>query len=328
MDVIFSTTAAQIEALTSFAGIHCDTQNFVEQRADMHLALVDSSRITSCCSLWWSHTPAYQGERLGLIGHFNATWDGGVELLHAATTELQDRGCTLAVGPMDGSTWHNYRLVTDRGSEPPFLLEPQNPPEWPAQFEQAGFTPLAQYYSALNGDLSRQDPRGLRAEQRVGDFGIQIRSATAETLQRDLQQIYRISISAFANNFLYTPLSEPEFLEQYRRVLSYVNPRLVLMAEWNGDAVGFLFAIPDALQSQRGHAVDTAIVKTVAILPDPSLKGLGSLLVARAHRAAHDLGFKRCIHALMHESNTSLNISRHYAEPMRRYTLYSRSLRA
>lgn len=161
----------------------------------------------------------------------------------------------------------------------------------------------------------------------MGELGIRVRSATSETLERDLQQIYRVSAPAFVNNFLYTPLLEAEFLEQYRRVLSYVDPRLVLIAEQNGEAVGFLFAIPDLLQRQRGQAIDTVVVKTLAILPDPSIKGLGGVLIARLHREAHDLGFGRCIHALMHENNTSLHMSRHYATTMRRYTLFSRSLR-
>jgi len=28
---------------------------------------------------------------------------------------------------MDGSTWHRYRLPTERGAEPTFFLEPDNP---------------------------------------------------------------------------------------------------------------------------------------------------------------------------------------------------------
>jgi hypothetical protein len=52
------------------------------------------------------------------------------------------------------------------------------------------------------------------------------------------------------------------------------------------------------------------------------------LLVAKPQQIGHELGFKRCIHALMHENNKSRSISRHYAQTMRRYTLYGRDLRA
>ncbi|MFN0086638.1 MAG: N-acetyltransferase, partial [Blastocatellia bacterium] len=72
--------------------------------------------------------------------------------------------------------------------------------------------------------------------------------------------------------------------------------------------------------------VDTLIIKTVAVLPEAGYAGLGSLLVARAHEIAEAAGFRRVIHALMHETNRSRRISDHYAGTMRRYTLFSRAL--
>ena len=63
--------------------------------------------------------------------------------------------------------------------------------------------------------------------------------------------------------------------------------------------------------------------RRLAELAQPELRGLGTLLVARAQQLGHKLGFRRCIHALMFENNASLKISRHYAAVMRKYTLYS-----
>lgn len=41
---------------------------------------------------------------------------------------------------------------------------------------------------------------------------------------------------------------------------------------------------------------------------------------------ARALGFTRAIHALMHETNKSRNLSAHYAKTIRRYTLFSKKL--
>jgi hypothetical protein len=93
--------------------------------------------------------------------------------------------------------------------------------------------------------------------------------------------------------------------------------------------VGFLFGVPDALRQKRGAPIDTFIIKTVAILPRHELGGLGGVLVGRAHEVGRELGFERCIHALMHDRNAlARNISDGYAKPMRRYTLYKKDLRA
>jgi GNAT superfamily N-acetyltransferase len=246
-------------------------------------------------------------------------------MLTEAEKYLRRVGCTFMIGPMNGNTWRSYRLVTERGDQPPFFLEPTNPPEWPGQFVDAGFVSLASYFSAINNDLSQTDPRTESSEQRMADAGVAIRSAQAD-IRQELQGIYGLSRIAFQKNFLYTDLPEKDFAAMYEPVLPRARPELVLIAERYGQYVGYLFAIPDLAQAARGVSIDTFIVKTVAILPEPELRGLGSLLVARAQQVGHRLGFRRCIHALMFENNISLNISRHYASIMRKYTLYSKDL--
>jgi GNAT superfamily N-acetyltransferase len=246
-------------------------------------------------------------------------------VLTAALEQLRQAGCTIAIGPMNGTTWRSYRFVTERGDQPAFFLEPTNPEEWPRQFERAGFSSLASYFSSLNDDVSRPDPRLEEMEKKIADAGITIRSANND-LRAELEKIYAVSKISFRQNFLYTETPEAEFVAMYEPLLPIVRPELVLIAEKAGRCVGYLFAIPDLAMKTRGPEIDTFIIKTVSILPEPQLRGLGSLLVARAQQIGHKLGFRRCIHALMFEDNISLNISRHYASVMRKYTLYSKDL--
>jgi len=296
---------------------------------DFHLQrIADGSILAARCSCWWQRTPELPGERVGVVGHFAASEAGaGMALLADACDILRDAGCTVAVGPMDGNTWRRYRLVTERGAEPPFFLEPDNPDDWPDDWRQAGFEPIAGYTSALNEDLSRDDPRIARARARLSDSGVTFRSLDIKNPDADLRRMFALSVESFAHNFLYTPIDEAEFMEQNRAVLPFVQPDLVILAEHSGELAGFLFAIPDALQARRGRAIDTIIVKTVAVGEGRARAGLGSVLVATAQATARELGFTRAIHALMHEQNVSQNISRRYARPIRRYHLFARRLR-
>ncbi|MCP4043108.1 MAG: GNAT family N-acetyltransferase [Gammaproteobacteria bacterium] len=297
-------------------------------RVDEHLLLLQQDGDAGArCSLWWQDTPDYRGLRLGVIGHYAADDEAsGTRILAHACERLREKDCTLAVGPMDGNTWRSYRLVTDRGQEPPFFLEPTNPESWPHQWLSSGFTPLAVYSSAVNSDLSVQDQRISRALLRFHDQGIRIRSLNPDDFNAELERIYAISVRSFNRNFLYTPMEKTEFLTQYRQIRPYIRPELALIAEDEHQPVGFLFALPDLAQAQRGVTMDTIIIKTVAVLPDRACRGLGTALVGHAQTIAHQTGFKRAIHALMHETNTSRNISAHYARTMRRYTLFSREL--
>lgn len=328
MDVLHTLeTADELKSFTSLDGLPLLPAT-AWQGADRHLLVVrDRMAIAAQASLWWHNTPLLPNQRIGAIGHY-AALDGQAAtlLLEAACGQLHDHHGTLAVGPMDGNTWRRYRLVSDRGTEPPFFLEPDTPPEWCDHFLAAGFAPLAVYRSALNTDLSTVDPRMEAVERRLQESAIRVRSLDITQFEAELQRIYALSLVSFRHNFLYTPIEASEFMAQYGQIRSSVQPNLVLLAEQDRNLVGFLFAIPDLAQAQRGRAIDTIIIKTVAVQPGRTYAGLGNVLVSRCQAIARELGYTRAIHALMHDSNNSRNLSARYAQPMRRYTLFSKTL--
>jgi GNAT superfamily N-acetyltransferase len=279
------------------------------------------------CSLWWGSALALNGAPTGLIGEYeSADGETAMSLLAEATARLRDAGCAFAIGPMDGSTWRKYRFVTSRGSMLPFFLEPDNPDSYPAQFERAGFKPLATYFSAITCDLSTRDQRSDKISERMSNSGVRIRAVDLNAFDDELRRIFAVSREAFTENFLYTPISESEFMELYRPIRPFLLPDLILIAECEGAPIGYVFAMPDHARAQREELVDAIVVKTLAVLPGRRIAGLGSLLLDHVHAAAHTLGFRKAIHALMHESNVSRNLSARTAEIFRRYTLFAQLL--
>lgn len=278
-------------------------------------------------SLWWTNTPTHDDHRLGFIGHLAASQAGMLpSLLNRACDELKRRGCTMAVAPIDGNTWNRYRLLTERGDEPLFFLEPDNPEDWQKRFIEAGFQSMATFTSAVNEDLTRLDPGTAELTERLAKQNIRLRNLEMSRFDEELRAIYRVSVAGFAANFLYSPIEEGDFVEQYRPIQTHVLPELVLFAETANRAIGFAFAIPDLLEAKRGKKVESAILKSMAVHPDFAGLGLGRLLMNRCHETAHRLGFHRVIHALMHEDNRSRRMSEHTAKVIRRYALFSREL--
>lgn len=286
------------------------------------------------CSLWWTRMPSWNGHRVGMIGHYAANGGGAGTFLDFACDQLREHGCTLAVGPIDGSTWRSYRLITRFGDEPRFFLEPDNPPEWPEHFSGNGFAPLARYFSALNDRLDWTDPRVERQTAGVAQAGITLRPMNADVFDEDLRRILELSRVAFRNNLLYVDPDEGEFFETYRSLLGKVPLDFTLLAEHGGCPVGFVFAVPDLNTSSRcGPAPSspdaggkTIIVKTLAALPDRQYAGLGQLLLAEVQRRAHLSGFTRAIHALVRDRPSLRRISGRYARSIREYTLFAKVL--
>lgn len=295
---------------------------------DAHWLLVDNGQLVIArCSLWWRTAPDHPGKRLGFIGHYAARdRAAAAKLLSQACTDLAATGCTLAVGPLDGTTWRRYRFIVDRGGEPPFFLEPDNPDAYPLHFRAAGFREFASYSSSLNADLSYVDPRMAAVAERMTRQGVVIRELDPARFDQELDAIFELCLIGFQHNFLYTPIGRGEFKAAYRKIQPFIRPELTLLAEHEGRTAGFLFAIPDALQTQRGDKVDTVVMKSVAVLPGKAYGGLGNLLMVRAIANIRELGYRRAIHALVYDGNSARNMSAQYAKPMRRYALFCREL--
>lgn len=295
-------------------------------RPDARIFLLDPAGIAIAhAALWWRETPPLEGEITGTIGGFDATDEmSAISLLHAAIARLRTMAVGQIIGPMNGNTWRRHRFVTGGTDRKPFLLEPRNPPDHPAWWRAAGFEPLSRYSSsAMPLDGADAVAPGLR--RRLGKSGVTIRPLDPSRYVEELRGIHAVSLRSFARNFLYTPLDEESFVGAYLRLRDQVDPDLVRIAEKDGAACGFVFAVADLEAASRGER-PALIVKTLAVDPTSRSAGLGSLLVDEVHRVGKTKGFSEAIHALQHETNTSLKITgRHRGERFREYTLFVKS---
>jgi GNAT superfamily N-acetyltransferase len=297
----------------------------VRHSPDAVLVALRRGSLVARCSCWWRETPPLDAHPVGMVGHYAAADRvAAASVLERACALLAANECHQAVGPIDGSTWRHYRFAGEGSLTAPFFLEPNNPGDWPADWAASGFSPLATYVSAMTDDLTADDLRTGQAHDVLRNSGITVRPFDISRADAELQAIFQLLLASFARNFLYAPIAEAEFLHDGRALLPFVRPELTFLGERDGQLVALLMALPDVLQAQRGHPVDTVIVKTVAVAPMLSGSGVGSALVTLAHDRARRLGFRRAIHALMHDRNPSLRISRRSARVVRRYALLAR----
>lgn len=264
--------------------------------------------------LVYREAPLWDGKRAAAIGsvHFGSL-DAGVELLTKLAEQLRTEGFVALMGPMDGDTWHKYRVVTESDGTAPFALEPTSGAHDHSAFLAAGFTPISNYVS------SRATLADTLGDAPVTMPGVTVTAWDGSGAEHLIGKLFEMSGSAFAGNRFFKSITRESFLDLYRPLLPMLDPRHILFAHGPGEQlVGFLFGMPD-----RGAPTPTAILKTYA----SGLRGVGHLLADSYHRRAIDLGFTEVIHALMHEDNVSRQRSeRHAARVFRRYALMGRDL--
>lgn len=259
----------------------------------------------------------------GFVGWYDATDAGaGAALLRCAAGELLDDGAARVVGPLNGSTWARYRLALPRVAGvpdgEPFLGEPVDPPGYADHFERAGFRPYLEYESRIVR-APAADPRVEPAAARAAERGIAFRGIDAARFDEEIRAVHELSLLAFAENPLYTPLGFEPFAAMYAAARPLLDPALVRLAHGaDGGLLGFVFAYTDPLSASGPRIV----LKTLAAHPAARGLGLGRLLTDAVHRVAAARG-AAVIHALMHVDNVSTNISgRSESELFRAYRLY------
>jgi len=261
----------------------------------------------------------------GYIGCFEINdKDSGRRQLEEYVRQLTNAGHKRIVAPINGDTWHTYRLMSWSADEPAFPFEPQNPFWYNDIYTEFGFKPLKTYRSdKFNIDVeplsstntvfsfSGSDDLTLEsAETSYMDMDLSFRNYRAG----DLKLIYDISLYGFDANFLYDDITFEAFNQLYQPILPMIDKELVVIAEVENTPVGFMFSFA---------AGDRLILKTMAVLPEYRSLGIGAKMFHHILFAGQGKGLQTAIAALIAEGNHSHKIASKYgSEKIREYTLY------
>jgi hypothetical protein len=317
-----------LDALQPAGGLRLpDLQAVASSGAQASWLLIEGNSVYALCSVWLDYSPIYKGYNCSTLGHFFAVDpESGREILEYAFDRLRERRKNYVIGPMNGNTWQSYRFISEDSGYPRFFLEPDSMLWWPQVFVDSGFSVIAEYSSALSDELDYRDSSIGVALDNIRTHNLTMRPFDPGRSEAELEAVHRLSLKSFARNFLYTDIGRAEFMQLYQKIIPYVVPDYFQLVEDHGRLAAYVFAIPDYAQQARGEEIDTLILKTVARAPDKKYTGLGNYLVYCIHQQAAKRGFKKIIHALMHETNVSRKISDKSALTIRRYRLYGREL--
>lgn len=268
----------------------------------------------------------YNGSKAVTIGNFESINDQTVAQKLLKTTEQivkEKLKANFVIGPMNGSTWDNYRFSMHNNFSN-FFLEPYHHLYYNDLFVNFGFKPIANYISCLDKKIPHDTPEVLKLQERFKDAGVSLRNIDLTNYETELEKVYELAIEAFKTNFLYTPITLSAFKEKYTAIKQIAKPGFILMAEdASKNLIGFIFCIDDLYNTRE----KSFIVKTIARKNEKKWSGLGSILVNEVFRKAAKENYTSVVHAFMIEDATSIKLSNSFTgEIYKNYVLYGKGV--
>lgn len=289
----------------------------------------------------------------GFFGFFECIDDQAVcdDLLSAAQEALRAAGMRRALGPVNLSTHEEVGILVAGFETPPMLLTPYNPPYYGVLLSAAGYKPRLDYHSYLWTPAHLQAPvvrRLVRSAARDAGWlrRLVIRPFEPRRWEAENRTLWRLYNVCFRDVWGFVPLSWEEHMERAEVFRRFYRPELVLIAEFEGEAVGFGLSLPDvnsALSDLDGRLLPFGWLRLArrvprirasrfvlsGVAPEFRGRGLSALIAARMGEAMLALGMERVEVSLVHEANQSMRrvIRAFGCDRLKSFRLYEKSLR-
>jgi GNAT superfamily N-acetyltransferase len=191
---------------------------------------------------------AAHADGAGFFGFFECEDDPvtGGALLAAAEAWLRGRGLAVARGPANFSIQDEAGVLLDGFEHAPMAGMGYTPPYYRGLLEKAG------YEKAKDLLVCRIDRAWREAELhrlcRIADRmapGVTVREINMKDWPGEAGRMAKIFAEAWRENWGAQPISQAEFLKYGEQYKLFIDPKLILFAERDGEPLGMMVAIPN-----------------------------------------------------------------------------------
>ncbi|BCX81420.1 hypothetical protein MIT9_P0998 [Methylomarinovum caldicuralii] len=192
-------------------------------------------------------------DRTGFFGLLEAVDDPAVfeALLGQAETWLREAGMTAVRGPFNLSINHDCGLLVEGFDKPPMVMMPYNPPYYADRIEALGYAKAKDLLAyRLETDVEFSAAVRRLAAKAAGE--IRVRPLRRRRLLEEFELLRDIFNDAWSDNWGFVPFTREEFAEMAGTLKHIVADDFVQIAEYRGEAVGMIVAIPNLNQLLAG----------------------------------------------------------------------------
>jgi len=165
-------------------------------------------------------------------------------LTEAAETWLRDKGMERILGPFNLSINQEVGLLVEGFDTPPFFLMGHTRDYYPRRLEEAGYRAcqgMLAYLTPPDFELPRLFARQLRTLRKE----LTIRPLDRRNKARELEIVRDVFNDAWSGNWGFVPFTKAEFVRIGQELLHIVPKDMIMLAEHEGQAAGFIVMVPN-----------------------------------------------------------------------------------
>ncbi len=229
---------------------------FKEARAAFFLARRQGRVVGRIAAVVDDRYNRFHGTHDGFVGLFESQNDPGLAaaLFDAALSWLRREGAKRCVGPVNVAFHHDAGVQVLGHERFPAMLMPYNPPWYGGLFEANGFQKYKDLFTYEVQAIGGLPDKVRRLAERVKASGqVRVRRLDVYQPEGDLAKMQAIFHTMMKPGFGFAPITHDEFMQVVNRLrpLVLLRPELSLIAEVNGEMVGFCITVPDMHLAQK-----------------------------------------------------------------------------
>jgi hypothetical protein len=219
----------------------------------------------------------FHEEKTMFFGFYESENDPAITraLLDAIVAWGKGKGMTTLRGPMNPGTNYECGLLVDGFQDPPNVMMTYNPPYYADLFESFGLAKCKDLYAYdVDGRKSKFSERLVAQSERLKKrSSITFRQVNMRDFDGEIARILEIYNDAWEKNWGFVPMDADEFRHMAKDMKMILDPRLLLIAEVNGEPAAFGLTLPDVnqifMKVRDGKLFPTGLLKLLWHLKGP-----------------------------------------------------------
>lgn len=288
-----------------------------------------------------------RNEAIGLFGYFDCINDLDVAkaLFNTASQWLREKQMVKMIGPINPSLNDEIGVQLDSFKIPPAVRMPWNPSYYPKFYNSAIFHKVTDLL-AWNLTKNTASEQMIKTSQvTLNRSSITFRNLEMKNFYRDIEVFQDIYNQTCSDSWGFVTWTADEFTSVAKSLKPVIDPKLVLIAEHNGNPVGFSIAIPDtniSLKRMNGKLLPFGFIKRswysrkikrfrimiLRVINEYRNRGIETAMYQETWRVGTEVGYESCEISGILEGNEPMNraASMMGAEIYKTYRVYERKL--